>query len=289
MKFSEIKYQRVDIDKFKSDIDTLVEEFKKANSYDKEKEIFDKVNQIRKNFDTQANIVQIRFSINTQDEFYKKENEYMDKITPLFEESVDNFISAFLESKNLDKFAEDYGSVMVNKFRKLKRVFSKDIIEDLQEENKLSSEYTSILSNMTFEFEGKKLNQESIFAMFSLNEKDRRKAAFETFSREFEKNKEKIQSIYDSLVKVRHKMAKKLGYENFVQMGYDRLLRVDYDKEDVKKYREYIKKYVLDYCIKLNDIRAKHFNLDKIHYYDDELTFLSGDPKPESEYKKLCF
>ena len=47
--------------------------------------------------------------------------------------------------------------------------------------------------------------------------------------------------IYDKMVKVRTRMAKKLGYENYVQLGFDKLGRTDYTPADVKNYREQIK------------------------------------------------
>ena len=42
------------------------------------------------------------------------------------------------------------------------------------------------------------------------------------------------------MVKVRHEIAKKLGYENFVQLGYDRFGRTDYGAKEVKSYRDQI-------------------------------------------------
>lgn len=44
----------------------------------------------------------------------------------------------------------------------------------------------------------------------------------------------KLDDIYDKLVHVRDKMAKKMGYDNYIPFGYIRLGRSDYDASMVK-------------------------------------------------------
>ena len=45
----------------------------------------------------------------------------------------------------------------------------------------------------------------------------------------FEKNADELDTIYDKLVEIRHKMALELGYDNFIKLGYARMQRTDYD------------------------------------------------------------
>ena len=54
-------------------------------------------------------------------------------------------------------------------------------------------------------------------------------------------------------MKVRTKIAKKLGYENFVQLGYDRMLRTDYNPEMVANYRKQIKEFIVPMATKLRE------------------------------------
>ena len=61
----------------------------------------------------------------------------------------------------------------------------------------------------------------------------------------FEENEAEIDRIYDELVKVRTRIAKKLGFNNFVELGYTRMMRSDYNPEMVKNFR----KQVLDYIV----------------------------------------
>ncbi|MDN8776979.1 M3 family oligoendopeptidase, partial [Staphylococcus aureus] len=87
------------------------------------------------------------------------------------------------------------------------------------------------------EYNGEHLNL-SQFSKYLINE-DRaiRKDAFTAREQFFAEHLEDLDRIYDDLVKTRHEIALKLGYENFVQLGYDRMQRIGYDANDVKIFR----------------------------------------------------
>ena len=65
-----------------------------------------------------------------------------------------------------------------------------------------------------------------------------RRSANEAKGKWFYDHMNEFDEIYDKMVKVRTRMAKKLGYENYVQLGFDKLGRTDYTPADVKNYRE---------------------------------------------------
>ena len=62
--------------------------------------------------------------------------------------------------------------------------------------------------------------------MLSDNREERRKSS-EQFYNYFESIEDKFDSVFDELVKVRDRIAKKLGYDNFVELGYIRMKRTE--------------------------------------------------------------
>ena len=116
-----------------------------------------------------------------------------------------------------------------------------------------------------------------------LNSKDRkiRKEANDLVAGFLDEKSSQFDDIYDKLVKVRTKMAKKLGFENYCELGYYRLGRTDYDKHMVANYRNQIKKYVLPLVNKIYQAQAKRLNIDEMKNYDLNLSFLSGNPTPK--------
>ena len=91
---------------------------------------------------------------------------------------------------------------------------------------------------------------------------------------------DEIDQIYDKMVKLRTKMAKKLGYENYVQLGYDKLGRTDYTPEDVKNYRKQIYETLVPVAQELLAKQAKRIKIENPMPYDYNLDFLSGNATP---------
>ena len=85
LKFKEYPYERPDIDQLKLQISQYIQQFKKAEDVETQNHIIKKINDLRNNFETMSQLVQIRHTINTKDSFYDKENEYFDEINPIYE------------------------------------------------------------------------------------------------------------------------------------------------------------------------------------------------------------
>ena len=86
IKFEDYQYARPDMESLKEDFNMLLEEFRSASSYELQNEVIEKINTIGKDYSTMANLVYIRASIDTNDEFYQKERDYFDEIGPEYQE-----------------------------------------------------------------------------------------------------------------------------------------------------------------------------------------------------------
>ena len=95
---------------------------------------------------TMSTIAYIRHTVNTLDEFYEKENDFNDENAPLIEQSEQKFTEAMLGSPLRAQLEEKYGKLMFVNAELSRRCFSPEIIPDLQEENKLSSEYQKLMN-----------------------------------------------------------------------------------------------------------------------------------------------
>jgi M3 family oligoendopeptidase len=96
----------------------------------------------------------------------------------------------------------------------------------------------------------------------------------------FGENEAKYDEIYDKLVHVRDRIAKKLGYKNYIELGYLRLSRTDYNANDVANYRRQV---LNDLVPLVNDIfseKAKRLGIENPKSYDLTIDFPSGNPKP---------
>ena len=99
----------------------------------------------------------------------------------------------------------------------------------------------------------------------------------------FSENEGEFDRIYDELVKTRDSMAKKLGFNNYIEMGYKRLSRTDYDAAMVKGYRDQVYKDLVPLTQELKDRQRSRLGLSKMYFYDEPLEFLTGNATPKGD------
>ena len=286
MKFNEYKYERPNYEEIKKSFLELVDKIKNASTYDEQKLHINQLNNIRKHIETMSTVASIRNSINTADEFYDEEQNYWDEQGPLYTELNSDFYKAIVNSKFKDELKKDYSEQFYKICEYSLKSFSPEIISDLQEENKLMSKYTKLLASAKINFKGEELNLSGLYKYMLSSDRNEREQSSKAYYNYFGEHEEEFDEIYDQLVHIRHNMAKKLGFKNFVELGYIRMDRTDYNPEMVVNLRKQILEYIVPLCNKLYEKQAKRLNLDKLTYIDENLEFLDGNAtiKGDSDY-----
>lgn len=281
MKFNEYVYQRPDFESIKKEFLTLLDGFKQSNDGAEQRIFFRKINQIRLTIDTMSQLSSIRHSINTQDPFYEAENEYWDNQNPLFTELTMQFYDAVLNSEYLQDLKDIYPVTFFQLAENAIKTFKPEIIELLQEENKLVSEYYKLMASAQIEFDGGIYTLSQLTPFTQNPDRLTRKRAFEARTSFLMTNENNLDAIYDNLVKVRTNIAHKLGFDNYIPLGYLRMNRLDYDAKMVEFYRNQVLEYVVPLAQKLYTKQAHRLELDKLAYYDISFDFKTGNPIPK--------
>jgi M3 family oligoendopeptidase len=281
MKFSEYKFERPNIDEIKVEFNQYIDEFNNAQSAKAQGEVIKKINGLREKVETAFSLASTRYSIDTSDKFYEEANDLVDQIAPIYSGLINNYYKALLNSKFKDELAKEWGSNIFKIAEVSLKSFDEKIIEDLQTENKLSSQYTKLLASAKIKFRGKVHTLAQLGKYMRSENRRTRRAASEAYFKFFADNMEKIDKIYDDMVHVRDTMAKKLGYKNFVELGYLRLGRTDYDASMVKNYREQISKDLVPVSQELFARQIKRIGVKNPEYYDYNLQFTSGNATPK--------
>ncbi|HIX42425.1 MAG TPA: M3 family oligoendopeptidase, partial [Candidatus Kurthia intestinigallinarum] len=261
--FNDYQYARPDMDDIKQDYTELLEKFNAADTVEAQSEVIDQINTIQNRFSTAANLCYIRASIDTLDEFYKAEREYIDEISPQYEEFVTEYYKALTTSKFRTELEAKWGQQLFDLADYQIKGFSKDIIDLMQKENKLSSEYQQLVASAQIDFNGETYTLAQLGPFAESSDRDVRKAAQEARFGFYSAHEDEFDRIYDDLVKVRHEMATKMGYKNYVELGYVLMNRVDYNAEMVKNYRDQIRDVVVPYATELRERQAKRIGVDK--------------------------
>ena len=281
MKFNEFKYERPNLDTFKNLILKELDLIATNKTLDEEIKAIKKINDLNDELQSMATLVSIRNSINTKDPFYEEEQAFFDENMPVVSELFNILDKKLLASKHIDKLKEEFGELLFKQTEVSLKTFKPEIIEDLQLENKLTTEYVKLKASAEIEFKGKVYNLSQMSPFAQSTDRNIRKEATLAVSNFYKENISEFDRIYDELVKVRTKIAKKLGYKNFIELGYDRMGRTDYNELDVKKYRKQILEEVVPYVKELIDRKSKRLKIKNMQSYDLNLSFLDGNPTPK--------
>lgn len=284
MKFTEFEYKRPKYEDIKVRFLELIVNMTDC-SYESLKTYIEEINALRNHIQSMNTLVSIRYSINTEDAFYKDEKTYWDDISPEYEALDSKFYKILVESEHRKSLEKDFGKQFLKIAEYSLKSFSKEIIEELKEENKLASEYTRLLASAKIMFEGQERNLSGMGPFMISKDRSIREAASKEYYNFFEQNEAQFDEIFDKLVKLRDKMAKKLGYENFIELGYIRMLRTDYNADMVANYRKQILQYIVPFAGELYERQKKRLNLETLRYFDENYEFESGNPEPKGDSK----
>ena len=283
MNFNDYKYERIDIDAVKKQFEELIDSFKKADNAEKQYEIMDKVINLRNYIDTMTTLVSIRHSINTADDFYDKENDYCDEISPLLYGFTTDFYEALVTSKFRKELEDKYGKFLFDQAECSLKTFNEEVIPQLQEENKLSSKYDKLIASAKIPFDGEERTLSQMAPYTQSKDRNIRKDAAKKVAEFFSAHKNDFDEIYDKLVKVRTEIAHKLGFKNYVELAYARLRRLDYNAQDVAGYRKQVLENIVPLHSELRERQAKRLGIDKLKFYDEPIKFNSGNADPHGD------
>ncbi len=285
--FDTIEYKRPDFGAVEESVKKLTERVKNAKSYAEIREIIALSDKETEEIETMVQVAQIRNTLNTTDKFYEDEMAFIQESLPAAQPTLMAFSKALLESPFAKDIEEDLGPEFLTAIRRELSSFRPEIIPQLQEEAKLTTEYQKLMATANIEFDGKTLNLYGIQKYFGDPDREVRKAAFKKYSEFYASNEDKMEEIFSELVKVRTEMGKALGYDTFTPLGYINQGRSDYGQKEVAAFREQVKTELVPLCQKLYEAQAKRIGVDKIMAYDEKFIFPDGNAEPIGDAKYM--
>lgn len=280
MKFSEMPYKRIDMDEVKKTYRDIIDRTKAAGSGEEQFEIHREYYKFMDDIRTSMELAMIRHDIDTTDEFYEKESDFYDEVTPIINQYENEYGQVLYDSPYREYLESKIGRVTFKNIEIANKAFDEKIIPLMQEENALSSRYSKLIATAKIPFEGEIYNLSLMKKFQTSPDREVRRKAWKAVSDYFLSVTDEIDEIYDKMVKNRTEQARQLGYENYVELGYYRMNRNCYDKEMVENFRKQVKEYFVPFANKLHEQRRARIGVDKLSYIDTDVYFTNGNPAP---------
>lgn len=287
MKVSEIPYERYTVEQAKQAAQGIIERIKNARTAEEIKAARDDFNALSEQIETASSLANCRFTLNTRDEFYNAEMDYYDSAAPLFAKIQNEYERAMLSSPLRAEAEKLINPRVFKAFEISQKTFSDDVIEDLQAENALVTEYSKFMGELAFEFDGEKMPLSVLRGKLEDDDREVRRRAAEAIGKTLGENSDTLDSIFDRLVKIRTTVARKLGFDNFVELGYCRMGRVDYDSAMVAEFRRSVEQDIVPAVAAMKEDIRRRMGFDRIMYYDDAVSVSGEMPRPVIDEKEI--
>lgn len=280
MKFTEMPYQRPDLEALRTQADSILRRIEGASSAQEAADAYRDFDAISEDVTTNLSLAYVRHTIDTKDEFYDKENDFADEAGPAMQEIVQKVKRALLASPFRPELEEQLGKLLFTNLEIAVRAFDPKIMDLMQEENKLQSEYQKLYASAAVEWEGETIPLPKLGPYKQSPDRAVRRAAYEAEGKWFDAHQEELDTLYDKLVHVRTDMGRAMGYDNYLPLGYDRLGRNCYGPEQVAAFREQIARDMVPIVAKVKKDQEKRLGVDKLKFHDDVLLFPDGNADP---------
>lgn len=287
MDFNELEIKIPSLKKATKDFTKLTKVVNEANDALEVKKAVLKFEKISTLIDNEVSLIYIKHTQDVNNEEFNKAFDTINELMPSFSQLTINFYKAVLAKPFKEELERILGKHFLEVIENATLTFNESIMNDLVEESKLCSKYDEIVGNSEVKYNGQIYNLSSMSPFTTSKDPQVRYESSLAVSNFYEEKDNELGEIYDKLVKLRDSMAKKLGYNNFIELGYKSLGRTDYNSNDVVIYRKQIKEDVVPVCKKLINKKIKRIGIKNPDYYDLNIDFLTGNAAPKGNTKEL--
>ena len=283
IKFADIKPDIPKIEEVTAEYQKINKALDKAQTRAEKEQALQQWEDLRRRLDTWSAMTSLNFSQDTANEDYKQAQEYSDRLKPKLTALEVTMKQRLLDSIDRPELESILGQQAFSLWSADVTTFEPAIEEDLVRESQLVNQYVQLLASAEIKFRGETLNLSGIRKYTQDSDRQTRYEAEKARWNFFSQNKAQLDETYDRLVKLRHQMAQKLGYESYTGLGYKRMQRIDYNEGDVASYRDEVVAKVVPLAQKIIEQKAEKLNLDRVYFWDEAVFDLQGNPKPKGD------
>ncbi|MDE2571760.1 MAG: M3 family oligoendopeptidase [bacterium] len=239
--------------------------------------------ELRRSLNAWESMANLNFEQDSRNQAYKAARDYCDELSPKLTAFDVELKRRLLADAQRPQLEQSFGRTAFALWEADVTAFEPAIEQELVQESRLSAQYTEIIASAQIAFDGKQLNLAGLAPYREDADRPTRHRAELAFWRFYGDNRAELDRIYDELVKLRHTMARKLGYENYISLGYKRMHRIDYDQRDVERYRDQIAHEVVPLAQRVIERRAQRLDLERAMFWDERIADPRGNARPKGD------
>ena len=285
--FPELPYERYDVDAYLVDASKALDALEQAKTAEEAKTAFLEMDELDKRFSTVVTIAHIRHDCDTNNPFYDEEMTYWDTNLPRLASLSHRTKEVLIHHPFRKELSEAFGEIIFTDAEASLQLSDERLIPDNTEDQLLRSRYAKLTAGCQVEYMGKPCNFYGLLKFMQDPDRAVREGAFRKWAGLYASIADELDEIYDKMIALRTHKAKILGMKIYVELAYLERARYEYGAEDVARFREGVKQYIVPLCAHLREEQKKRIGVDKLHYYDEEFFFPEGNPTPNGTEEEM--
>ncbi|AQU86832.1 peptidase M3 [Komagataeibacter nataicola] len=242
---------------------------------------------IRRDYESWSALVDLRFAQDTTSPTAKADRDYADGLGPYVTAHEVTLKRRLLEYPDPTAVAQVVTPHTLELWRTDITTFDPRIADALEEEARLSGEYTALLASARVEIGGQQVNLSGLAPYAESTDRAVRQQAEHLRWAFFAKNAPRLDTLFDDMVHLRHGMARTLGYDSYIPLAYRRMRRVDYGPADVARFRDDVQAHVVPLVHDIVQKRAATMGWEVLYSWDEPLIDPLGNPRPAGGHDLL--
>lgn len=279
----EKKYKRLNISGEANLINYYSTRISRSNNIQDKNKFIKEVDIIKRRYYDYTEYVYIKTTQDMNDEFFLQEAKYIQDNEDEFEKACVKFAQTLLDDDDIDELKKRWGKYFFDKLNVMQNLFNKDVIGLNINERKTIEQMNEYRASKSISFNNEKITNKNLHKYVSSQNRDTRKNLFINMNKSNLEYKDYYSEKYRDLIVIRHKIARRLGYDGYLEYSDKDRCRIDYDHNDIINFRKAIKKYLASNIHQITDIQREKLKVDKLYTYDLRVYFKDCKPTPLSD------
>ncbi len=233
-------------------------------------------------FVSYATISEAGHTNDTRDNFFLEEERFFGVAKSRFGIVLQKRNDAVIKSKFKDEFEKLLGTEFFKSGEMRNKIISEAVLPLMDEESELSEQYSIMMSQLVAEVDGERVTMPQLAKMGASTDR----AVRQKFNKITEETMmplgEKLDELYDKMVKVRHKIAVETGFESYTDYCFCKHGRTGYGREELKRFAQSVKEFIVPVASKLVEAQSQRLG-HEVKFYDEGTVFVGKEVKVEKE------
>ena len=244
---------------------------------------FDAWDGARRTWKSWSNLTKLRYSQDTRRDDFRSAQTELDRRTPAMTSLDTAMKQRFLASSMRPGLEDAIGSHAFKLWDADVTTFNDAIASDLVRESELAREYTELLATATVTFDGEERSLGGLGRSLQDGDRSIRHEAERARWSAFSERSEQLDAIFGELIRTRDRMARTLGFANYIELGYKRMRRVGFGASDVANYRDEVARVVVPFAHDLVRRHGAAAGFDRVRFWDETSLGAGGPIVPRGD------